>query len=105
MKIRASKETTSRIATLKGEGVGPRIPLRGDMDALPVPMPIPEDNDLSFASRNTNKMHACGHDAHTAMLVGAARLLQENKAHVHGTVSMSDCGKHHYIAVMSSSIS
>ena len=83
------------------EGVGPHILLRGDMDALPVP----EDNDLSFASRNTNKMHACGHDAHTAMLVGAARLLQENKAHVHGTVSMSDCGKHHYIAVMSSSIS
>ena len=101
LEIRASKETTSLIATLKGEGDGPRILLRGDMDALPVP----EDNDLSFASRNTNKMHACGHDAHTAMLVGAARLLQENKAHVHGTVRMSDCGKHHYIAVMNSSIS
>ena len=80
--IRASKETTSLIATLKGEGDGPRILLRGDMDALP----MPEDNDLSFASRNANKMHACGHDAHTAMLVGAARLLHENKEHVNGTV-------------------
>lgn len=82
LEIRASKETTSLIATLKGEGVGPRILLRGDMDALP----MPEDNDLSFASRNANKMHACGHDAHTAMLVGAARLLHENKEHVNGTV-------------------
>jgi len=80
--IRASKETTSFIATLKGEGNGPRILLRGDMDALP----MPEDNDLSFASRNKNKMHACGHDAHTAMLAGAARLLHENKEHVNGTV-------------------
>ena len=82
LEIRASKETTSLIATLKGEGVGPRILLRGDMDALP----MPEDNDLSFASRNKNKMHACGHDAHTAMLAGAARLLHENKEHVNGTV-------------------
>ena len=82
LEIRASKETTSLIATLKGEGVGPRILLRGDMDALP----MPEDNDLSFASQNTNKMHACGHDAHTAMLAGAARLLHENKEHVNGTV-------------------
>ena len=82
LEIRASKETTSLIATLKGEGDGPRILLRGDMDALP----MPEDNDLSFASRNANKMHACGHDAHTAMLVGAARLLHENKEHVNGTV-------------------
>ena len=82
LEIRASKETTSLIATLKGEGDGPRILLRGDMDALP----MPEDNDLSFASRNANKMHACGHDAHTAMLVGAARLLHENKEHVNGSV-------------------
>ena len=82
LEIRASKETTSLIATLKGEGDGPRILLRGDMEALP----MPEDNDLSFASRNANKMHACGHDAHTAMLVGAARLLHENKEHVNGTV-------------------
>ena len=82
LEIRASKETTSLIATLKGEGVGPRILLRGDMDALP----MPEDNDLSFASQNTNKMHACGHDAHTAMLAGAARLLHENKEQVNGTV-------------------
>ena len=82
LEIRASKETTSLIATLKGEGDGPRILLRGDMDALP----MPEDNDLSFASRNANKMHDCGHDAHTAMLVGAARLLHENKEHVNGTV-------------------
>jgi len=71
------------------------------MDALP----MPEDNDLSFAPGTQTKCTPCGHDAHTAMLVGAARLLHENKEHVNGTVRMSDCGKHHYIAVMSSSIS
>ncbi len=64
--------TTGLVATLKGgAGPGRRVLLRGDMDALP----MPEETGLSFASTIEGAMHACGHDAHTAMLAGAARLL------------------------------
>lgn len=65
-------ESTSGIAAmLTGSRPGPTMLLRGDMDALP----MPEDTGLDFASAVDNAMHACGHDTHTAMLVGAARLL------------------------------
>jgi hippurate hydrolase len=65
-------ESTSGIAAmLTGARPGPTILLRGDMDALP----MPEHTGLEFASRVENTMHACGHDTHTAMLIGAARLL------------------------------
>ena len=74
---REGASTTGLVATLKGgagrstAGGGRRVLLRGDMDALP----MPEETGLAFASQHAGRMHACGHDAHTAMLVGAARLL------------------------------
>ncbi len=80
--LRFSEKTTSIIATLEGAKPGKRILLRGDMDALP----MPEDNDLPFASKNKGKMHACGHDAHTAMLAGAARVLSSHQQELEGTV-------------------
>ena len=76
-------ETTSGIAAvLRGDGSGPTILLRGDMDALPVQ----EDTGLPFASEHPGFMHACGHDLHTAMLVGAARILSSLREELAGTV-------------------
>ena len=63
---------TGIVASLK-KGEGPCILLRADIDALP----IGERTGLSFASRKENTMHACGHDVHTTMLLGAAHLLQD----------------------------
>ena len=76
-------ETTSGIAAvLDGGKPGPTVLLRGDMDALP----LTEDTGLEFSSRSDGHMHACGHDTHTAMLVGAARLLSAQRADIPGRV-------------------
>jgi hippurate hydrolase len=76
-------ETTSGIAAvLEGGQPGPTILLRGDMDALP----MPEDTGLDYASRVDGAMHACGHDTHTAMLAGAARLLTAHRDRLAGRV-------------------
>jgi len=73
--IEESGSTTSFVATLKGASAGRCVLLRADMDALP----MPEDSGVDFASENPGRMHACGHDAHTAMLVGAARLMASRR--------------------------
>lgn len=81
---RAGKSTTGEVATLAGAKGGParRVLLRGDMDALP----MEEKTGLDFASTIPGRMHACGHDTHTAMLVGAARLLAERRDEFAGAV-------------------
>ncbi|MEU6669549.1 M20 family metallopeptidase [Streptomyces sp. NPDC046727] len=82
LEIRTGRALSSVTATLTGAADGPVILLRADMDALPVT----EDTGLPFASRNPGLMHACGHDAHTAMLVGAARLLAGRRDALPGRV-------------------
>ena len=77
-----SERSSGLVATLRGAQPGPTLLLRADMDALK----MPEDTGLSFASSNPGTMHACGHDAHTAMLVGAVRLLATRRDALHGSV-------------------
>lgn len=73
---------TGIIGVLEGEQPGKTIALRADMDALP----LQERSGEPFASQTPNAMHACGHDAHTAMLLGAATLLAQQRAALHGCV-------------------
>ncbi|MBV9046284.1 MAG: amidohydrolase, partial [Alphaproteobacteria bacterium] len=82
VEIAESKSTTSMIVTLRGATQGPTIILRGDMDALS----MPEDTDVEFKSVNEGRMHACGHDSHTAMLVGAVHLLHRHRHRLNGNV-------------------
>ncbi|TBX27848.1 M20 aminoacylase family protein [Nioella sediminis] len=63
------------VAIIEGQGEGPTIGLRADMDALP----IEEETGLDYASENKGVMHACGHDGHTTMLLGAAKYLSETR--------------------------
>jgi len=72
------------VAELTGAGGGRTVALRADMDALP----IAEETGLPYASVRPNVMHACGHDAHTAMLLGAARLIARRRAELEGTVRL-----------------
>lgn len=75
---------TGVVATLQGVGPGRTVALRADMDALPVD----EETGLSFASRNPGVMHACGHDAHVACVLGAAMLLAGRRDSFAGRVKL-----------------
>lgn len=73
---------TSIMATLAGGGDGPCVALRADIDGLP----IHEENEFAFRSLNDGVMHACGHDGHAAMAMGAAAVLAPLAAQLHGEV-------------------
>ena len=75
------KSKTGVVAEI-GNGDGPTLALRADIDALP----IVEQTGLDYASKNEGAMHACGHDFHTASLLGAVQVLKEQEAHLQGKV-------------------
>ena len=88
--VKTNVAYTGVIGILKGDKPGPVIALRADMDALPVE----EVNDLPYASKvkttyngkETGVMHACGHDGHTAILMGVAEVLASMKKELSGTI-------------------
>ncbi len=90
LEVKTSIAVTGVVGILKGDKPGPVVALRADMDALPVV----EKNDLPFASKvittyngkETGVMHACGHDAHVAILMGVAEILSGMKKELKGTV-------------------
>ncbi|HEY3215054.1 MAG TPA: M20 family metallopeptidase [Candidatus Eisenbacteria bacterium] len=75
---------TGVVATLSSRMPGKTVLLRADMDALP----IREENDVPYRSRHDGKMHACGHDCHTSILLGASKQLAREVASLHGAVKL-----------------
>ena len=86
--IRTEVNVTGVTGLIRGTGSGPGkdkvVLVRADMDALP----IHEENDVAYKSQNDGVMHACGHDAHTAMLLGVARVLMDRRDRFAGTVKV-----------------
>ena len=78
-------DITGCIGTIRGAHPGKTVMLRADIDALPI-----QEADLTrpYASKNPGCMHACGHDSHTAMLLGAAKILAAHREEIHGTVKL-----------------
>ena len=81
---KCSKTDSSIIADIVGGTPGKTIALRADMDALP----IKELNAVDYVSKNEGCMHACGHDTHMTMLLGAAKVLSQHKNELKGTVRL-----------------
>ncbi|WP_099159608.1 M20 family metallopeptidase [Virgibacillus ndiopensis] len=81
-KVRTNVGGNGVLAYLKGDKPGPTVALRADFDALP----IQEQTDVPFISVNEGVMHACGHDGHTATLLGLAKVLNGLKSEIEGTV-------------------
>lgn len=84
IKIGADGKECGLSAEITGAKPGPCVALRADMDALP----LQEENEVSYKSVNGGVMHACGHDSHTAMLLGAAMVLTEIKDELSGKVRL-----------------
>jgi len=79
------KATTGVVGLIKGKNPDKKVTaLRADMDALP----ITEENDVPYKSKNKGVMHACGHDVHTTCLLGAAKILNKLKDEWEGTVKL-----------------
>ena len=82
LEVRTGVGKTGVVALLEGDHDGPTVLVRADMDALP----ILEDNDVPFRSQSDGRMHACGHDGHTAIGLGVAGMLAAEREHLHGRV-------------------
>ncbi len=82
LEVKTGVAQTGVVGLLRGELEGPTILLRADMDALP----IQDKKEVDYASRVEGVMHACGHDAHTAILLGAARILSGVRKNLRGNV-------------------
>ncbi|TVR61399.1 MAG: amidohydrolase [Spirochaetaceae bacterium] len=82
--VEYERTDTAIVGLIRGERPGRTVALRADIDALP----INEQTGLSFASAIDGKMHACGHDAHTAILLGAARWFAEHRGELAGAVKL-----------------
>ena len=90
LEVKTGVAHTGVIAVLKGGKPGPRIALRADMDALPVTensgLPFESKQTTEFRGQKTGVMHACGHDSHTAILMGVAEAMAKHKADIAGEV-------------------
>jgi len=82
LEVQTGVGQTGVVGILDGKGDGPTILYRADMDALP----IHEENDADYVSGEAGKMHACGHDGHTAIALGIAKLLSKHRDHLNGRV-------------------
>ncbi len=82
LRVQTGVAETGVVALLEGSQKGPTLLIRSDMDALP----IDESNELPFKSIHRGMMHACGHDAHMAMLLVAAKILKNHQSKIHGRI-------------------